>query len=134
MKWYVARLVFKCVVGKDRKESCCEEQFRVIQARSPASALKKATAIGKREEGTYLNVAGERVCWTLAGLSDLEEMHCDEITSGTEICGYIFHNVKSSDLVKNPKKFTVSLVERNKHRKAIEILMKMGKKTKDRRK
>lgn len=134
MKWYVARLVFKCVVGKDRKESCCEEQFRVIQARNPASALKKARAIGKRNERAYLNPAGEKVRWTLAGLSDLEETGCDEITSGTEICGSIYDNVKSSYLVKSPKKFTVSLVERNKQRKAIEILMEMGKKRGSRKK
>jgi hypothetical protein len=125
MKWYVAKLIYKCVIGKDRKESCCEEQIRVILARTPASALRKARRIGKCEEVSYQNVAGEKVRWTLAGLSDLEEMSADEISSGTEICGSIFDNVKSKDLVKSPKKFTVSLMERNGHRRAINIIMDM---------
>ena len=59
--WYAATLIIRDRIEDQQKVSTCDEQIRLIQARTAEKAYKKAYKLGKAQETVYLNAAGEMV-------------------------------------------------------------------------
>lgn len=73
-QWYVATLIIRCRVANEPAPYTCDEQIRLIRARSPEKAYEKAIKLGKEQEVNYLNENGEDVYWEFLGLEELHEL------------------------------------------------------------
>lgn len=123
MSWYAARIAVQCFVGEnDPGPWTVDEQIRVIEAATHDEAYDKAMRLGEQESHDYMNPYGERVRWVFLGVSDLEEILADRIKDGTEIT-YLWHETYDlSTFTKERSQTTVFQYERNKHRRACDIL------------
>jgi hypothetical protein len=66
--WYLAKIVFQIIVG-NTSNSQFDEQYRLVCASSSALAIEKANQIGRKMEGTFLNIQNEEVCWKFIDIS-----------------------------------------------------------------
>jgi hypothetical protein len=82
-EWYVATLVFSISVGSRRRVTVHRNTV-LVEARTPQRAFQRALALGRRDEQTYENVAGERVRFRFLGLRELAVVH-DRLEHGAEL-------------------------------------------------
>ena len=82
--WYAATLIIRDRVEDHTGAYTCDEQIRLIHARTAEKAYKKAYKLGKAQETVYLNVAGEMVYREFVGLQDLSLIEVD-LADGVEI-------------------------------------------------
>ena len=122
MKWYVAEIIVACRVGSiTRRKALYDRQIKVLRAPSDDAAYERALELGGAENHSYKNSAGEKVSWKFLGLGNLEELHEEAITDGTEIHSRLQRgNPKSEIRVK--RALTVFWAQRNKHKTAKELL------------
>jgi Domain of unknown function (DUF4288) len=97
-QWYVATLIIRCRVEDDPDPYTCDEQVRLIRARSPEKAYKKALKLGKKEEDSYTNVYGGMVYWEFVGFEDIAELE-SRIADGVEIRSRLFGHANPDSLV-----------------------------------
>ena len=122
MHWYVAELIIQCRVGRLRKRrTLYDRQVKVLRAPTNEAAYARALELGKAENHSSKNSAGETVVWHFLGLANLEALHEKRISDGTEIhsrleCG------DPKTAVRPKRALTVFWAERNKHRTALELL------------
>ena len=96
--WYAATLIIRDRVEDHQKSSSCDEQIRLIQARTAEKAYKKAYKLGKAQETVYLNVAGEMVYREFVGLQDLSLIELP-LKDGVEIRSRVFSHDAPEELV-----------------------------------
>ena len=82
-KWFLADLVLAIRVGKGKRVTVHVNTV-LVRADSPTEAFKKAAELGRSEELTYENAAGEPVRFTFLGLKNLDVVH-DELEHGSEL-------------------------------------------------
>jgi len=127
-KWYVVRLVVRCRVGEgDPGPWTIDEQVHVLRAPSHEMAYEKSLQLGKAEEHSYENAAGEMVYWDFVGVAELDELLSPTIKDGTEITYRLFDVDNVEELVPDKDDLLVFWGERNKHRTAREILQDRGR-------
>ena len=91
-QWYAATLIVRDRIEDQQKSSTCDEQIRLIQAKTAEKAYKKAYKLGKAQETVYLNGAGEMVYREFVGLQDLS-LIATTLADGLEVKSRIFsHN------------------------------------------
>ncbi len=122
MPWYVAELIVCCRVGKSPKgKTLYDRQVKVLRASSHEAAYQRALELGKEENHSYKNSAGEKVFWRFTGLGNLEALQDVEISDGTEIYSRLQRGDPKSE-VRRKRDLTVFWHERNKHKTADELL------------
>lgn len=82
-KWYVAETVERLQV-QGAPRAVVHVNLRLIEATGPATAYRKALALGKAAEITYLNPKGRKVSIEFLGLRDLNVVH-DRLEHGAEL-------------------------------------------------
>ena len=97
-QWYAATLIVRDRVEDNQKSFTCDEQIRLIQARTAEKAYKKAYKLGKAQETVYLNVAGEMVYREFVGLQDLS-LIVVALDDGAEIRSRVFSHDAPQTLV-----------------------------------
>ncbi len=105
-QWYLAILIVRDRVEDHQITSTCDEQTRLIHARSAEKAYKKAYKLGKAQETVYLNNAGEMVYREFVGLHDLSVIQ-GALTDGVEIKSRVFSHAKPQELVHTQDELTV---------------------------
>jgi hypothetical protein len=122
MKWYVAELIVRCRVGKGSwKKFLYDHQIKVLQASNHEMAYQKALKLGKIENHTYKNSAGEKVFWEFVGVANLNILVENEICDGTEIYSRLQRGNPQNE-IQRKRDLTVFWGERNKHKTAGELL------------
>ena len=96
--WYSATLIIRDRVEDHSGAYTCDEQIRLVHARTAEKAYKKAYKLGKAQETVYLNVAGEMVYREFVGLQDLSLIE-NAMADGIEIRSRIFNHDAPQDLV-----------------------------------
>ncbi len=97
-QWYAATLIIRDRVEDQDDSYTCDEQIRLLHARTADKAYKKAYKIGKAQETVYLNNAGEMVYREFVGLQDLSLITAD-LVDGAEIKSRIFAHEAPQNLV-----------------------------------
>ncbi|MCL6524940.1 MAG: DUF4288 domain-containing protein [Thermoflavifilum sp.] len=87
MKWYLAKLVYRIVVGDGHHQAQFEEQLRLIIAANQQEAIQKARQIGKSSEQTFENVHHQLVQWRFLDISELYLI--PQIEDGMELYSHI---------------------------------------------
>jgi hypothetical protein len=127
MRWYVAELIVCCRVGKSTKgRALYDRQVKVLRASTHEAAYQRALELGKEENCSYKNSAGESVHWRFVGLGNLELLDDKEISDGTEIFSRLQRGQPKSE-VRRKRDLTVFWGERNKHKTAGELLNSVTK-------
>ena len=122
MQWYVAEIIVRCRVGKpSNRQALYDRQIKVLRAATDEAAYDRALELGKAENHSYKNSAGEKVFWEFAGLGNLEVLHEKRISDGTEIHSRLEKGSPKSE-VRRKRDLTVFWAERNKHKTAGELL------------
>jgi hypothetical protein len=85
--WYLAKIVFQILVGKN-SNSQFDQQYRLISAVSTARAIEKANEIGRKMEGSFLNMQQEEVLWKFIDISAVHQL--DLSTDGSELYAETF--------------------------------------------
>lgn len=70
-QWYAATLIMRLRVEDDKGPYNCDEQVRLIHARTADKAYNKAYKLGKSQETVILNEAGEMTYIEFVGLAEL---------------------------------------------------------------
>ncbi len=97
-QWYAATLIVRDRVEDNDASYTCDEQIRLIHARSAEKAYNKAYKVGKAQETVYLNNAGEMVYREFVGLQDLSLIQTD-LADGVELRSRIFAHAAPQELV-----------------------------------
>ncbi|MFN7139324.1 MAG: DUF4288 domain-containing protein [Limisphaerales bacterium] len=122
MNWYVAEVIVRCRVGKaPKRKALYDRQIKVLRASTHEAAYERALELGKAENHSYKNSAGEKVSWEFVGLGDLEALLDKKISDGTEIHSRLQRGNPKS-IVRRKRDMTIFWAERNKHRTARELL------------
>ena len=122
MQWYVAEVIVRCRVGKAPKgEALYDRQIKVLRASTAEAAYERALKLGTAENHSYTNAVGERVCWEFVGLGNLEALHENKISDGTEIHSRLERGDPGS-AVRRKRDLTVFWAERNQHKTARQLL------------
>lgn len=96
--WFAATLIIRDRI-EDHEGICnCDEQIRLIRARTAEKAYKKAYKVGKAQETVYLNNAGEMVYREFVGLQDLTRIE-GSLTDGIKIRSRLFEHDAPQKLV-----------------------------------
>lgn len=111
----------ECRVGREAP-SLWDEQVRLIRARSPETAYAKAKKVGKENEITFANSAGEKVRWRFAGIGELVDLLDEDIESGIEVFSRL--TLEGKPRVPAKSKLIVFWSARNQHKTAGELLAK----------
>jgi hypothetical protein len=82
-KWYIAEIV-ECLRVQGDPRSVVHVNLCLIEATGSAIAYRKALALGKAAEITYLNPKGRKVSIEFLGLRDLNVVH-DRLEHGAEL-------------------------------------------------
>ena len=82
-KWYIAEIVERLRVQGDPR-AVVHVNLCLVEAAGPAIAYRKALALGKAAEITYLNPKGRKVSIEFLGLRDLNLVH-DRLEHGAEL-------------------------------------------------
>jgi hypothetical protein len=73
--WWIARLLVRCEFrGKPKKDLTYEHSFRLVRARSPGEALRKAAALGRKGEISYEGAMGDLVEWKFQRVLEVQEL------------------------------------------------------------
>jgi Domain of unknown function (DUF4288) len=88
MKWYLAKIIFRIINGKENRPAQFEEQLRLIEAENEIVAFHKAQNIGKKEQETFYNMQQEPVQWKFINVPQLYQLN--ELSDGTEIYSSIY--------------------------------------------
>src|SRR5260221_3662734 len=113
MPWYVVEIIVRCRVGGAHKgRTLNDRQIKVLRASSHEAAYRRALSLGKAENHSYKNSAGEVVSWQFVGLGNLEVLHEREITDGTEIHSRLERSNPETKIRKK-RDLTVFWFERN---------------------
>lgn len=83
MNWYLAKIVFQIVCGDGDHLPQFDEQLRLIGANDKEDAFRKAQAVGKREQETFLNRKEQLVQWQFINVSELYRL--SELIDGAEL-------------------------------------------------
>ncbi len=127
MSWYVAELIVSCRVGKSPKgRTLYDRQVKVLRASTHEAAYQRALKLGKEENHSYKNSAGEKVFWRFVGLGNLEVLQDKEISDGTEVYSRLQRGRPESEICRK-RDLTVFWGERNKHKTAGELLNSVTK-------
>jgi hypothetical protein len=122
MRWYVAELIVICRVGKSPKPKVLyDRQIKVLCASDHEAAYQRVLQLGKEENHSYRNSAGERIYWRFAGIGNLEVLQDEQISDGTEIHSRLERGNPKSE-IRRKRDLTVFWAERNKHKTAAELL------------
>jgi len=122
MQWYVAEIIVRCRVGKSSKrETLYDRQIKVLRATTDEAAYERAVQLGRAENHSYKNSAGETVFWEFVGLGNLEVLHEKRISDGTEIHSRLEKGSPESE-VRRKRDLTVFWAQRNKHKTGGELL------------
>ena len=97
-QWFAATLIVRDRVEDQQKSSTCDEQIRLIQAKTAEKAYKKAYKLGKAQETVYLNGAGEMVYREFVGLQDLSLIEA-ALDDGAEVRSRVFTHDAPETLV-----------------------------------
>ena len=97
-QWFAATLIVRDRVEDHQKSSTCDEQIRLIQAKTAEKAYNKAYKLGKAQETVYLNGAGEMVYREFVGLQDLSLIETT-LGDGVEVRSRIFSHDAPERLV-----------------------------------
>lgn len=103
--WYLAILIVRDRIEDHQSTSTCDEQTRLIRARSAEKAYKKAYKLGKQQETVYLNSAGEMVYREFVGLHDLS-LIVGSLEDGSELKNRVFVHATPHDLVHTQDELT----------------------------
>jgi hypothetical protein len=82
-RWYIAEIVVRFQVQGDPR-AVVHVNLCLIEASEPAIAYRKALALGKAAETTYLNPKGRKVSIEFLGLRYLNVVH-DRLEHGAEL-------------------------------------------------
>ena len=122
MRWYVSELIVVCRVGKLPKgKPLYDRQIKVLRASDDEAAYRRALQLGKKENHSYKNSAGEQVYWRFAGIGNLEALQDEQISDGTEIHSQLERGDPKRK-IRRKRDLTVFWAERNKHTTAAELL------------
>ena len=122
MHWYVAEFIVRCRVGKaSKRKTLYDRQIKVLRASTDEAAYERALELGRAEDHSYKNSAGEKVAWEFLGLGNLELLREATITDGTEIHSRLERGNPKSE-VRRKRDLTVFWADRNKHTTAGELL------------
>lgn len=83
MNWYLVKIVFRIVCGDGEHVPQFDEQLRLIRANDKEDAFRKAQAVGKKEEETFLNRKEQLVQWQFINVSELYRL--SELIDGAEL-------------------------------------------------
>jgi uncharacterized protein DUF4288 len=84
-KLYVAVLVLQSRVANREEDLIVDHQVRIIRAPSGAEAYKRAIGLGKVENASIKDQAGETVTWEFLGLSELDHVDERQLQDGGEV-------------------------------------------------
>lgn len=122
MHWYVAEVIVRSRVGKaPKRKTLYDRQIKVPRASTDEAAYKRALQLGRAENHSYKNSAGEKVSWEFLGLGNLELLREETIADGTEFHSRLERGTPKSE-VRRKRDLTVFWAERNKHKTAGELL------------
>ncbi len=107
MNWYLAKMIFRIVVGEGHHQPQFDEQLRLIAAIDEQSALEKAKSLGVRLQERFLNQQQRWVSWEFMDVTELSEV--DSLEDGAEL----HYQIAEPE---NPEQY-IGLV----HRKAADI-------------
>jgi hypothetical protein len=83
MNWYVAKIVYQIICGSGNHTPQFDEQIRLLAAPDEATALAKASQIGRNEEEVFCNNKQEMVHWKFI---DVTELYCfNQELDGAEV-------------------------------------------------
>jgi hypothetical protein len=82
MNWYLAKIVYRIIIGIDSTHQF-EEQLRLIEANSPLAAFEKAYQIGSAENGVNESPLQSLVRWKFVDVTELYRIN--RPTDGAEI-------------------------------------------------
>jgi hypothetical protein len=82
-RWYIAEVVERLKVQGDPR-AVVHVNLYLVEASGPAMAYRKALALGKAAETTYLNPRGRKVSIEFLGLRDLNVVY-DRLEHGAEL-------------------------------------------------
>lgn len=97
MNIYLAKILFQIVCGEGSHIPQFDEQLRIIQAKDPISAFKKAQSIGRLEENCFQNIHFVPVYWKFINVSDIYSL--DKTTDGAEVYSRIYEEEDADRLV-----------------------------------
>ncbi|MBI1276845.1 MAG: DUF4288 domain-containing protein [Anaerolineaceae bacterium] len=97
-RWFAATLIVRDRIEDHEGSYTCDEQIRLIHARTAEKAYKKAYKVGKAQETVSLNNSGEMVYCEFVGLQDLSLIPSD-LADGAEIRSRIFTHIAPQELV-----------------------------------
>ena len=121
--WYVVTLIMQCSIeNKPQVPVTCLEQIHIIKAKNSELAYKKALQLGKSEEHSYKNHAGQNVSWEFVGMQNLEELLEESIHDGVEIRSRRLLLTDPEKMVAKKEGLTVFIAENIKNKTAEEIL------------
>lgn len=127
MRWYVAEIIVRCRIGKSSKGKLLyDRQFKVLRTCTHEAAYQRAVKLGKEENHSYKNSAGDKVSWQFVGLSNLEMLHDEDIVDGTEIFSRLQRGNPKSE-IRRKRDLTIFWFERNKHKTAGQLLTSVTK-------
>ncbi len=122
MPWYVTEIIVRCRVGRPSKgRFLYDRQIKVLRASTHEVAYQRALKLGRKENHSYKNSAGEKVSWEFVGLGNLEELLDEKISDGTEIHSRLQRGDPKSE-IRRKRDLTVFWGERNKRKTAGEML------------
>lgn len=86
MTWYSARILYETEIdGRPDVDGIREESIRVLRAESAEAALSKARKIGRLNETTYQNHAGENVTWRFRRVLEVQDLCEHALREGVEV-------------------------------------------------
>jgi hypothetical protein len=122
MRWYVAEIVVCCRIGKSSKsELLYDRQIKVLRAATHEAAYQRALKLGREENHSYKNSAGEKVFWRFVGLGNLEMLQDEDIVDGTEIFSRLQRGSPKPEIPRK-RDLTIFWGERNKRKTAGQLL------------
>ncbi len=71
MEWYIAKIVYRILVGDHDVKAQFNEQLRLITADDATAALNKAAALGKQEQFSFYNNNQQLVEWKFIDVTEL---------------------------------------------------------------
>ena len=103
-----------------------DRQIKVLRASTDEAAYERALELGGAESHSYKNSSGQTVFWRFVGLGNLEELHEEAITDGTEVHSRLQRGDPKSEIRKK-RDLTLFWAQRNKHKAAGELLGSVAK-------
>jgi len=90
MNWFLAKIIYRIIVGDKDLPAQFEEQLRLISAVDQAGAVAKATALGIKEAFGFFDDGQQLVAWKFIAVSEVVSI--SEFTDGAEV-NSILHEI-----------------------------------------